>query len=77
MARLLSFMESEEKKIWHGLATPSMEAYHLYNQSYLDPKMPWGKYPYEEGKDRSVVIGTATPADDDTKAQEESENDPE
>jgi hypothetical protein len=74
---LLDYMEMEEDDIWDGLTDPSMDAYHLYNTSYLDPTAAWGSFPAEEGRIPSDVIGTLSPIEDDEKAEKESENDPE
>lgn len=74
---MLNYLLLQEKDIWQGLADPGMNAYHLYNKSYLDPKAGWGTFDYEKGKTEGEVKGTPSPADDDNKAEKESKNDPE
>ena len=73
---LLYFMELQERSIWQGLAKANMKAYHLYNNSYLDPDADWETFDYEKGKSKQDVIGIPATSDDD-KAEQESAEDPE
>jgi hypothetical protein len=74
---LLYFMELQEKAIWRGLSNSFMNAYHLYNVSYLDPKAAWGSFEYENGKSKADVKGAPPPSIDDEQAESESSEDPE
>lgn len=74
---LLMFLGAQEKSIWSGLATPHMGAYHLYNQSYLDPMAPWGTFDPEMGKTPQDVIKAGSPPLDDVAAEAASTDDPE
>ncbi len=49
---------TEEKSIWMKLANSRQSAYHLYNNSYLDPDAEWGMYDYEKGKSEENIIGS-------------------
>lgn len=75
-ATLLYYMELQERRIWRGLANARMKAYHLYNNSYLDPDVPWGYYEQEKGKTKEDLIGMPSPPDDEA-AESESSEDPE
>ncbi len=74
---VLDLAEMEEDDIWDGLTDPEMDAYHLYNTSYLEPRAPWGTFPAEKYMQKSDIIGTLSPVEDDNNAENESENDPE
>ena len=54
-----------------------MSAYHLYNNSYLDPLAPWESFDWEEGKTKADYVGAVTPAADDDDAESASAEDPE
>lgn len=74
---LLKFLEVQENSIWGGITSSVMTAYHLYNDSYLDPLAPWGSFDAEKNKSKADVIGAPTPAADDSDAESESAEDPE
>lgn len=45
---LLTFLSAQENALWSGVANPFAAAYHLYNDSYLEPMAPWGSFAPEE-----------------------------
>lgn len=76
----LEFLTAQESAIWNGVANSLTTGYHLYNESYLNPRAPWGFYAPEEatsaGEARSTkeVLGIKP---DDADAEAESAEDPE
>lgn len=78
--RFLRFMNQQENRVWLGVASASFTPYHLYNNSFLDPKSPWGAFDEEKGKTPSDYLGepvTAAIIADDVSAEAESAEDPE
>lgn len=74
---LLRFIEDQEDAIWNGVANPMMSAYHLYNESYLDPYAPWGSFDYEKGLEPEDIKGKSTPQHDDDDAESDNKDDTE
>jgi hypothetical protein len=79
---LLRLMAVQENALWNGLANPRMQAYHLYNTSYLAPEKEWGTFDTEKKAngdliDKDEIIGAPSSIIDDDLAEKESENDPE
>ncbi len=77
---LIRYMKTQEGIIWLAIATASDVAYHLYNNSFLDPSSPWGSYDEEKGKTRSDLLGIPPGSQeiaDDDAAEQESAEDPE
>ncbi len=52
------------------LANSRQSAYHLNNNSYLDPDAEWGMYDYEKGKSEENIIVKFSPVDEDDNAED-------
>lgn len=72
---LLNMMTQQERKIWSNIASASRVAYHLYNDSYLDPDADWASFDFEKGRTKQDVVGSSQ--DSDVDAEAESAEDPE